>query len=443
MNAPHALAFSRRRLLAQGALAAGASLLLPRAAPALGIEMDAIPRGERPPQDAGAAVLNPRGRVPVSFIIDDSTCLVNMAHFGMPQFGEAWPDRDDYKKDWKSWPREIPDSFVRKFGEWCRTQGVKGKYSVVPYPSCVGWVDRVMPGWSAAQLRDSLKLVRDFMAPDWDIHPEMISHTRVIDLKTGRPFAEISRHTMENSHPAQPVTVDHFASYIAYALRVLKNADLPVDGFTTPGGFGNLMKSELSLAAIEAVREVCGSAVPHYFKYLVTEKDGSTQPRVEHASGLGGDDPRCCVNVIGGTGDWFGGWDGVTFSGSVDQSADRFITADLKAGRMVEMIEKGEPAIMLCHWPGIYCNGDETGFQIFQKAITRVNAAFADRIAWMKLSEIATYWAAKELTKIEAAPAGSPYPRRSPRRTSRSRSKRAPSRRCGQRAAANRNRSPK
>ncbi|MEM7558584.1 MAG: hypothetical protein AAF394_05640, partial [Planctomycetota bacterium] len=28
----------------------------------------------------------PRGRVPLSFIIDDSTCLVNMGKFCMPQF---------------------------------------------------------------------------------------------------------------------------------------------------------------------------------------------------------------------------------------------------------------------------------------------------------------------------------------------------------------------
>ena len=38
-------------------------------------------------------VLNPRMRVPLSFIIDDSTCLVNMGRFCMPQFATAWPDR--------------------------------------------------------------------------------------------------------------------------------------------------------------------------------------------------------------------------------------------------------------------------------------------------------------------------------------------------------------
>src|SRR3974390_1042724 len=61
-------------------------------------------RPARPP--AGITVINPRGRVPVSLIIDDSTCLVNLAHFAIPQFAEVFPDR--YTQDWKQLPREIP-----------------------------------------------------------------------------------------------------------------------------------------------------------------------------------------------------------------------------------------------------------------------------------------------------------------------------------------------
>ena len=133
-------------------------------------------------------VLNPLARVPLSFVIDDSTCLVNMGHFCMPQFAEAWPEREIYKQPWKSWPREIPDAFVREFGEWCAEHDVKGKYSIVPYPACVGWLDRGLPGWSRKELNDSLTLVRELLVPNWDIHPEMITHTRVIDLNTGRPM---------------------------------------------------------------------------------------------------------------------------------------------------------------------------------------------------------------------------------------------------------------
>jgi hypothetical protein len=36
------------------------------------------------------------------------------------------------------------------------------------------------------------------MMPDWDIHPEMISHTWVIDIKTGRPYLERTGYYIEN-----------------------------------------------------------------------------------------------------------------------------------------------------------------------------------------------------------------------------------------------------
>ena len=128
------------------------------------------------PTPMTAEVVNPFNRVPVSLIIDDSTCLVNLAHYGIPQFAEVFPDQ--YKQDWRKLPREIPDSFVREFGEWCHDQGVKGKYSIVPYPACTGWVNRFIPGWTERELQDSLKVVREVIMPNWDIHPEMISHTR-------------------------------------------------------------------------------------------------------------------------------------------------------------------------------------------------------------------------------------------------------------------------
>ena len=158
---------------------------------------------------------------------------MNLAHFGIPHFAEAFPDR--YRQDWRALPREIPDSFVRKFGEWCHEHGVKGKYSIVPYPACTGWMDRDIPGWSKRELDDSLKLVRTLMAPDWDIHPEMISHTWVIDTKTGRPFPDRTDLFMENFRWTEGKSADQLADYMSYALRILKNVDLPCEGITTPG----------------------------------------------------------------------------------------------------------------------------------------------------------------------------------------------------------------
>ena len=170
--------------------------------------------GERPKTPDDVTVLNPRGRVPVGLIIDDSTCLVNLNRFAMPQFNTAFAGASEvYHRNWREWPVEIPDAFVRKFGEWCAEHGVKGKYSIVPYPACVGRLDRMLPGWTQQELQDSLNLVRTVMLPNWDIHPEMVTHTRVIDIRTGHPYPDHSLKFMENWDWTTGRSVDEIAGY--------------------------------------------------------------------------------------------------------------------------------------------------------------------------------------------------------------------------------------
>jgi len=359
--------------------------------------LEAQEPGERPKRSPGIKVVNPRARLPLSFIIDDSTCLVNLAHFCIPQFAEVFPDR--YKQPWRSLPREIPDSFVQKFNEWCAEKGVKGKYSVVPYPALVGWLDRDLPGWSHAELESSLKVVRDELSAHWDFHPEMVTHTWVINTKTGRPYPERTAKYMENWGWSVGRSVEELTDYMAYALRILRNVDIHCEGITTPGGFGSRALPELAQATLLACRDVFNVEIPHYFRHLFTD-ERSVQPRVEYAADLDGSDPRCVVSIIGCTGDWFGGWDGLTLG-----SPDKFITADLERGRLVEVLERGEPAVLVCHWPGIYFNGLELGFNIFKSVVKRLEQRY-DNLIWMKLSELARYWAARELTGLIKTPKG-------------------------------------
>ena len=388
---------TRRRFLGTAAATLAAGFPVSRA----------IGGGEEPPDAAGVTVLSPRGRVPLSFVIDDSTCLVNMGHFCLPQFAEAWPDRAEYRRPWQAWPREIPDAFVRAFGEWCAEHGVRGKYSVVPNPACVGWLDRTLPGWSAGELADSLALVRDLMLPNWDIHPEMLTHTRVIDLATGRPRPLTGPTDMENWYPGRgsDVSTDELAAYLAHGLRVLKECGLPAAGVTTPGGFGNGVEDRLAVAVREAVSDVFGDGhggdgrggdglVRHFFKY-VRSGDEPVAPEVRDVRGLGTARPECVVTVPAGTGDWFGGW-----TGDEAMHPDRYCDADATAGRMVDLIERGGPAVMLCHWPGLYNHGAQTGFAAFRRIVTALHDRFGDRTRWMTLGEIARHAAAKTFTAI-------------------------------------------
>lgn len=338
--------------------------------------------GERPNRDAFLRVLNPRNRVPVGIIIDDSTCLVNLNRFAMPQFDAAWGGKNPaYHKPWREWPPEIPDAFVRRFAAWSAAHGVRGKYSVVPFPACVGRLDRGLPGWSRAELEASLRLVREELTPRWDIHPEMVTHTRVIDLRTGHPYPEWSLAFMENWDWTTGRSAAEIADYMAYGLRILRHVGLSCEGITTPGGFGSRARPQLARATLEAVREVFGSEVPHYFRDLRESGSASVAPRVELASGLQSGEPRCVVSVIGCTGDWTGGWDCSEPAGT-----DRFITSDGQPGRLPEVIRRGEPALMVAHWTGVYWNGQELGFRIFQEVERRLREHWADRIRWMKLS---------------------------------------------------------
>jgi hypothetical protein len=223
----------------------------------------------------------------------------------------------------------------------------------------------------------------------------MVTHTWAIDIKTGRPFPERSERFMENWGFSVGKSTDELAEYLAFALQVLKNAGFPCEGITTPGGFGNRVLPELAQAVEESVRDVHKAEIPHYFRHLFTD-DRSVAPQVQYARGLDTADPRCVVSIIGCTGDWFGGWDGLE-AGTVDQ----FITEDGR-GRLPEVIRRGEPAILVCHWPGIYFNGDRIGFNIFKEVHKRLHERY-DNLLWMKNSEIARYWAAKELTTISRA----------------------------------------
>lgn len=352
-------------------------------------------------------ILNPLGRVPVSMIIDDSTSLINMAYYGIPQFAEVFPE--NYKQDWRKLPREIPDSFVMEFIEWCDMNSVKGKYSMVPYPACTGWLHRFIPGWSKQDLKNSLDLVRNEVSKKWDIHPEMISHTRVIDIKTGLPFPDATPQFMENWEWSQEKSPDELAAYISYALNVLNEAGLYCEGVTTPGGFCGRNIPNLATATMDAVKDIYKADVSHFFRSVITDIEKSVSPVVVDKRDIQSSDPSCSVHITGCTNDWFGGWDGLT-PGNVD----KFITEDLNSGRMVDVIESGEPAIMVCHWPGIYYNGEKLGFNIFKEVVNRLKQKYGSEIHWMKLSEIARYWAAKEFVSFENSKDGllinAPFP---------------------------------
>ncbi|MCZ7646302.1 MAG: hypothetical protein M5U26_13635 [Planctomycetota bacterium] len=339
-------------------------------------------------------------RVPVSVIIDDSAPCVNLGYYWLEQ-REAWmnrhrpggipeEDRLRFEKNRANF-RAIPAEFARRFGEWCLDAGVKGKFSLIPCPAHLGRIDERLEGHSGAELDAWLRAAKEVLWKNWDLTPEMLTHTFVVDLKTWRPT-----EAWEQYEWAFPVHEPLLTEYIAKSLELLRRVGIPCEGVTSPGGFGGKMEETYARATLNACRQVNGTPRPYYFKRIYLDKP----PEVPV---LLGDAERgtAVMSIIACTGDWFGGWTGFDVG-----DVDRFLTPDGRGGRLPEVIAQRRPAVMCGHWPGFYQNGEELGFKVLQEIKRRLDEHYAADVLWMKVSEITDYECTRALARVESSDTG-------------------------------------
>ncbi len=199
------------------------------------------------------------------------------------------------------------------------------------------------------------------MTPNWDIHPEMVSHTWVIDTKTGRPFPERTADFMENWGWSAGKSADQLAEYIGVCTPDPQERGAQVRRRSPRRAASATARlPELARGTLDACRDVFSAEIPHYFRHLFTD-DRSVAPRVELRLGPGGRGPE--VRGV----DHRLHWGLVRRLGWAHRRLGRPVHHRRpQGGRLPEVIARGEPAVMVCHWPGMYFNGQETGFKIFR-----------------------------------------------------------------------------
>ncbi len=331
-------------------------------------------------------------RVPLSLIIDDATLLVNLNYFFMRDRNLV----DGAGRRWEDVPVVHPESFTRSFGEWCQSAGVRGKFSVVPCPAGLGRIDRGLPLFSATQQESWLAMCRDAIAPSFDITPEMLTHTHVVDLGAFEPLP--SGIWEQYDWQALPVErEDLIHRYIATACRILDNVGLRPAGVTSPGGFGGRTLAFYARVAGEAIREVTGAATPFFFQRI--QSAGSVDTYVWQQDRAAG---TAVGEVVACTQDHTGSWTGYD---AVD--ADYYVTEDLSGGRLPAVIERGDPCILCSHWQGIYGlhAGDARGFHTLRTVVDRLRQRdpAGERTRWRTSSEIATYACVRAMTSVDVA----------------------------------------
>jgi len=330
-------------------------------------------------------------RVPISLIIDDSTVLVNLNYFFMRDRNIA----DGQSRRWEDVPVVHPESFTREWAEWCLENGVRGKFSVVPCPAALGRIDQGLPMFSRAQQESWLRMCRETIRPAFDITPEMITHTFVVDLETFQPLP--TRIWEQYEWETLPVDQEELVTeYIAAACRILDNVGLTPEGVTSPGGFGGRTLDFYAKAAGNALRYITGNPTPYFFKRIERSPIAVPvwYPDRERGQAVG--------EIIAATGDWTGNW-----TGYGEVNVDRYITADLQGGLLPALIRAGDPTILCSHWQGMYGmhNDDRRGFHALKTVVARLRELDpqGERTRWRKCSEITNYACAREMARWEVA----------------------------------------
>ena len=340
-------------------------------------------------------ICNPLLRTPLSLIVDDSCPVINLTYYWIQQ-RHAWKTRHQPNVPPERWegnaaqlkkiPPTIPADFAWEWAEWCWENGVKGKFSLIPYPAGIGRVDEGFSDFPIHEYQSWLRIYREIIWPNFDLTPEMLTHTAVVDLKTFSLTEE-----WEQVEWVDP-PIDKLTDYIITAMEMLNNVGIPCEGVTSPGAFGKRQEAAYAKAVLTASQEVNNDPRPFYFLWLKHDELPDVPIwHVERDKGI------AIASIVACAGDWFGGWTGYDLG-----DANRFITEDLQGGSLPPILEKELPCVLVGHWPGFYFNGEKCGFDILKTVKSRLDNYDPDgtKTLWMKTSEIGHYWMAREFTEI-------------------------------------------
>lgn len=322
-------------------------------------------------------------RAPILVLLDDPTPCRNPAWYEFPDQGHV---------------AEVPNAFTERFADVIERTGAAGKFSVVPCPGAQGRIDEAMPGIDPSDITGFARIVRERIAPRWDVCPELMTHNKAMDLATMRPLPE--REDVWASHQDEA----SFTAYISLALQILRNIGLEPNGVTSPWQTGIEVEDAYAAAISTALRDVCDVRLGWYFLHLDSEAP-SVPPRMMRLQPESG---TALVSIVSGSPDnGAGGYDFAWRTQFGEPAAlDWLLTADGSAGRIARLYDSGGPITFHTHWQSMFSNGSGAGLAAFDELCTRISRSFGERVYWTAARELARYCAAKESTTFTASAGG-------------------------------------
>lgn len=325
------------------------------------------------------AASSPRGRVQhlkkhlFSLVLDDGA-PINAMHFHDPANEHALL---------------MSNELAVRFAELCETFQVRGKFSVLPMPCCLGRMDAKLNRVPDVHLWEFVSIVRKSIAPRFDITPEILTHLSAFNLGTGG-----FHHVYEDEWVAR-ASVAEMTDYMALAFEILDNVGLPATGMTSPWNTGCHNEADYAEAIGAAQWRVHRRMATWYFLHVL-DKGPAWAPKVMRRDPATG---QVVVSVPATTTDVF--WR--TQQPMSPTPADALATAmagvnlllseDGRAGRIPELMEQGVPVAILTHWPSMNSDGTHAGLRGLEALFRRIGDVYGDAVEWVTCGELAARFA--------------------------------------------------
>ncbi len=324
-------------------------------------------------------------KLPIVFMIDDPP--INSAYLMRKQMEDAGTLGElkgffelTYLKRWREMEKStiIPNDFLKKVGQWLVKEGIKGKTSLLPCPGGYGYLDGPVKNYTEDQRKELISIFKDIYAINFDITPEILTHTMGMDLKTNKLINQPEYLYVSG------LSETDLTEYFIKALQVLKNVGITAPGITQcnsyKGDFG--VYSRAVLAAEKKVNNIS-----HTFFFNDAEAD---KKKVDSKVMIN-DGENAVVSVVSAIKADEPFWYALYGEGDPQQLADYFISADGKSGRFIDLLSTNSPIVFHAHGQTLYSNGAEIGFKSLQEVIRRTKKYIGDKVVWMKVSEFADW----------------------------------------------------
>lgn len=279
-------------------------------------------------------------------------------------------------------PLLVPSEFTRRVAETFERFNIRGKLTVLPMPSCLGRIDQSLKRVPPDHLAEFVRLVRERIAPRFDITPEFLTHLRAYDQKTGE-YQHVFEDVWISGAPFEEVV-----EYFVLAFTILKNVGLNATGITSPWDAGTDVEKKYAHALADAHWKVFAQKLTWYFLHGTYWGD-PRQCSVEY------EDPsrsQVVVSVPANFADLFWSIDLPTREKQqqfIDDNIERVLSTDGRSGRIRQLLESGHPLTLLTHWQSLYSRGTGLGLDGLNTLLQRIQKVFGDRLEWVTCSELA------------------------------------------------------